>query len=121
MLEDICSLPALFGILFFLAVVAVWVLSLVVACRLLTVVVPLVAEPRACSSHSFQALEHTRASLLHGMWDLPSLGVKLVSLALQDRVLSVDRQGSPWNLILSEFSIQMMEVPCVGVCELSHV
>ena len=96
-----------------------WVLSLVVVCRLLTVVVPLVAEPRACSSRSSQALEHTRASLLHGMWDLPSLGVKLVSL--QGRVLSLDRQGSPWNLILSEFSIQMMEVPCVGVCELSHV
>lgn len=30
--------------------VAVWVLSLAVVCRLLTVVVSLIAEPRACSS-----------------------------------------------------------------------
>ena len=55
------------------------------------------------------------------MWNLPRLGIKLVSLALQGRFLSLDCQGSPWNLVLNEFSIQVMGVPCVGVCVLSHV
>jgi len=59
---------------------------------------------------SMDSLEHrlshcgTRASLLRGMWDLPTPGIEPVSSALAGRVLTTGLPGKPLNFTLNEVS-----------------
>ena len=86
-----------------------WGPSPVLACALLMVVAPLVAEnrlqARGFRGRSSWALDKglrscgSKASLLHSLWDLPGPGVELVSLALPG-FLTIGLPGKPSNWLL---------------------
>ena len=111
--------------------------SLVAVCGLLMALASLVAEHRlqgvrasVIMAHRFgswnsSALEHklnscsTWAQFLHGMWNLPRLGIRLVSPALAGRFSTTKPPGKPPSSCLSH-SWKFVPFDCLYPSPLSH-